>query len=119
MAGYSHPLRDFAAICIAVGLTIGAIWFGGATQVQVQAAVFAGLGLLFLIAPPRRWPDRTFLVAAIGLLALSLTAFLPVEWFVKNMWRTKVAAAGIELPDTVSPQPRITSECFLMLVAGL
>ena len=55
--------------------------FGVATQVWGQALLLLGLGVLLIFAPPRRSPGAMWCVLAIAILAIALTAFLPMRWF--------------------------------------
>ena len=104
---------------LAVGVIIAAIFMGGATERVPQAIVLAAIGMLIIAAPPAVWPDRRWLFAALGLLALAATGALPANWFHTGSWRDAVAEAGIAVPATLSPQPRLTLEAWLLLAAGI
>ncbi|MEP6668106.1 MAG: O-antigen ligase family protein [Chthoniobacter sp.] len=100
-------------------LVLVAIAYGGATTHPAQAVVLIGLGLLWLLAPARRVPERGMIVCACGLLVLAATAWLPAAWFAAEPWRRGLASIGIPLPGTVSPQPWLSVEALLWLVIGL
>ena len=102
---------------LAVGVIIAAIFMGGATERMPQAIVLAAMGALMIIAPPPSWPDRKWTFAVLALLALAATGSLPAEWFRTESWRGAVRDAGITLPATLSPQPRLTLEAWLLLAA--
>ena len=112
------PVAKWAG-CSAALLVIFAVAWGGATTPLAEAAVLAGLGLLWLFAPARRWPDRGFLICGCGLIALAATAWLPAAWFAVEPWRHGVEQLGIGLPGTLSPQPWLSAEALVWLVAGL
>jgi hypothetical protein len=53
-------------------LVLAAIACGGTTTTRlVQVFILAGLGVLWLLAPARRAPDRGLIVCGSGLLALA------------------------------------------------
>ena len=111
---FKVPPQVFAALLIVV-----AIFMGGATERLPQSIVFAGMGVLILVAPPMSWPDRKWEFAVCGLLALAATGMLPTNWFHAERWRDAVEGAGIPLPATLSPQPQLTLEAWLLLAAGI
>jgi O-antigen ligase len=107
---------------VAVGaalLVLVAIFWGGATTRLAQAVVLAGLGALWLLAPLRQWPSRGLVVCGGGLIALAAVTWLPVEWFPVEPWRRGLQSVGILLPSTLSPQPWLSAEAFVWLLAGL
>lgn len=107
------------AVVCAVVLVCAAIVGGGATTRPVQIAVLVGLGLLWLLAPAKRVPDRGFMVCAGGLILLAATAWLPAGWFAVEPWRGELLGVGIPLGNMLSPQPWLSAEAGLWLVIGL
>ena len=94
--------------------------FGIATQVWAQALLLLGLGAVLIIAPPRRSPGAVWWLLALGILAITCTAFLPVRWFAIPEWRrTLMADFRLPLPDTFSPQPWVSLHAACLLFAGL
>jgi O-antigen ligase/Flp pilus assembly protein TadD len=58
--------------------------------------------------------------AALLFVALAAAAFLPARWFAIPAWRLAlVRDLGVQLPSTVSPQPWMTLDSFVLLLAGL
>ena len=114
-----NPTFKLPAHVLAVGLIILAIFMGGATERLPQGIVLATMGVLMIIAPPAAWADRKWTAAVLGLLALAAVASLPAGWFYTASWRSAVSELGIVLPATLSPQPRLTLEAWLLLGAGI
>ena len=119
------PARDTAApvptavVGGAVLLVLIAVAWGGATTRPAEASVLGGLGLLWFLAPARRVPERGFVICGCGLLVLAATAWLPASWFAAESWRGDLQALGIELPSTLSPQPWLSLDAWIWLLAGL
>ena len=111
---FKVPPQVLAALLIVV-----AIFMGGATERVPQGIVLAGMGVLILVAPPSSWPDRKWLYAVCGLLAIAAAGLLPSMFFYSASWRDTVREAGILLAATLSPQPRLTVEACLLLAAGI
>lgn len=100
-------------------LVFAAVLAGGATERLPQGIVLAAMGVLMIAAPPAAWPERKWMAVVTGLLAVAAVGFLPGEWFRTAPWRAGVEEAGIVLPSTLSPQPRLTLEAWLLLAAGV
>lgn len=119
-AGKSHAA---AATWVAFALPLLAVmacFLGGATQRWSEAIVLGGFSLLLLVAPPRSSLGPVLNTIAVLFLALAAVAFLPARWFFLPHWR--VAATndlGVQLAATVGPQPWLTLDCLLVLIAGL
>ena len=99
-------------------LIFAAVLAGGATGRLAQGIVLAAMGALMIAAPPASWPDRKWSVVVIALLAFAAIGLLPAAWFRPAVWRAGVESAGVVLPATLSPQPRLTLEAWLLLAAG-
>ena len=94
--------------------------FGVATQLWGQALLLLGLGVLLIVAPPRRAPGRAWSVISLVLLAIALTAFLPARWFPVPAWRaTLTGDFRVALPGTFSPQPWVSAHAVCLLFAAL
>ena len=94
--------------------------FGIATQVWGQALLLLGLAVLLIFAPPRRSPGAVWCVLFLAILAIALTAFLPVRWFAIPEWRrTLTGDFRVSLPETLSPQPWVSLHAACLLFAGL
>ncbi len=111
------PLRAADLAIVALALLAPAL--GGTTELWAQAVVVFGLALLLLWSPPGTSP-RWLALPLVGLLLLSLFAFLPAAWFGANPWRQRlVNDLDLALPGTLSPQPWLTLENALMLGSTL
>ena len=97
-----------------------AVFLGGATQRWSEAVVLGGFGLLLLARPPRLSLGPVLNTVALLFLALAAAAFLPARWFAMPPWRLALTKdLGVQLAGTVSPQPWMTLDCFVLLLAGL
>ncbi|MBC8166522.1 MAG: O-antigen ligase family protein [Bryobacteraceae bacterium] len=77
------------------------------------------LGALLWTSPPDRSLPVSFNCMLIVLLALAFMAFLPFSWFKVPTWRVEMIRLGIRTPNTLSPQPYLTSDGLVMLMAGM
>lgn len=118
IAGQSGSRTWFGTKLWLIAITIIAPVLGGSTERWSQGAVFIGIGVLVLFAPPRCAPGRLLLAVLGGFFALALTGFLPAGWFTPPEWRSQLMAAGVELPWMWSPQPVLTGEAVLLLFGG-
>jgi hypothetical protein len=114
-----HPRPVWKSFAVAF-LPVGACFLGGATAKWAEGIVVAFLGVWLLIDPPRHSLGKWFNLVFLGLLACAALAFLPRNWFFQPAWRTvSTNDFGIQLPGTLSPQPWVTLECLVSLLAGL
>jgi O-antigen ligase len=101
-------------------LPVLACFLGGATEKWSEGIIVALLGLILLVDPPRFSLGRVLNLIMLALAVCAATAFLPARWFFQPAWRLVLLNDfGINLPDTLSPQPWISLGCFISLVAGL
>lgn len=78
------------------------------------------LGIVLLIFPPRYSLGRQFNLVFAALVCLVAADFLPVSWFAVPAWRvTAVQDYSFHLGPCLTPQPWVTAEAFVLLVAGL
>src|ERR1051325_4861532 len=101
-------------------LPVLACFLGGSTQKWAEGIVVAILGLYLLAKPPRASLGLAINCLLLALVASTAIAFLPASWFSFPTWRNAfVNDFGIQLPQTVSPQPWITGTGLISLIAGL
>jgi hypothetical protein len=113
----SRPAWLNAAVA---GLPVLACFLGGATEKWSEGIVVALLGLLLIFDPPRRSLGTLLNGVVIALAGLAALAFLPAHWFFQPAWRTAlVDDFGIQLPETLSPQPWLTLGCSMSFLAGV
>ena len=93
---------------------------GGGTARWSQGIVLLALGGVLLAFPPRASLGRGINLVLGGLAALALTAFLPARWFAWPEWRAAlVEDFGVALPGTLSPQPWLSAERYVLFLAGI
>src|SRR5579862_6871113 len=108
--------RSLAILVIA----FAAPFLGGATRPWSEGVVLILLGLLAIIWPPKTFGSRGFACALAGVFLSAAGAFLPAKWFGIPAWRgTLETDLAISLSPTLSPQPWLTGNALLLLLAGL
>jgi O-antigen ligase/Flp pilus assembly protein TadD len=112
-----------AAAWLAIALP-ALVWLatvlGGATTRPSQAIVIGLFALLLIFAPPRHSLGPVLNTAAFLFLALAAAAFLPAHWFAIPQWRHALRNDfAVAFSDTLSPQPWMTLDSGVLLVAGL
>ena len=101
-------------------LPLGCVLLGGATERGGQGLMLLALGTALVAAPPRASLGRGLHLVLGALVALALLAFLPAGWFHAPAWRGALTGDfGVLLPGTVTPQPWLTAESLVLLLAGL
>ena len=123
----SHPERrrtistsQWASNGVIALLPVLACFLGGSTQKWAEGIVVAVLGFYLLARPPRVSLGLALNCVLFAFVALVAIALLPVDWFSFPTWRLAfVNDFGIQLPQTVSPQPWITGGGLISLIAGL
>jgi O-antigen ligase/Flp pilus assembly protein TadD len=103
--------------CCSIALL--APFLGGSTERWAQGIVLMLIGGLVVFHPPRSCGARGFFLSTVALLCTGALSFLPAAWFGIPGWRWKLLGADIALPPTLSPQPWISAECFVLLCAGV
>ena len=93
--------------------------FGGSHHVAVLGLALILSGTALLIHPPSRGLGKIGDLAVLGLLACLLLAFVPQFYWPTPDWRVDaIESVGLELPSSLSVQPWISFEAWLMAVAG-
>lgn len=100
-------------------LPVLACLLGGGTSKWAEGIVVACLGLYLCISPPRHSLGWPFNAVCTGFLLCALLSFLPATWFSTPAWRNSITHLGISLSRTVTPQPWLTAECFISLLAAV
>jgi hypothetical protein len=101
-----------------VGISLLAPTLGGSTSIAALAPLWILMGCLLVTSPslPLHRP-RLFLLAAVALAAASLSTFLPLL-STPPEWRTTLLQNGLALTNSVSPQPALSAEAFIVAAAG-
>jgi hypothetical protein len=93
--------------------------FGGSHHVAVLGLALILSGTALVIHPPSRGLGKLGDLGALGLLACLLLAFVPQFYWPTPDWRVDaIQSVGLELPSSLSIQPWISFEAWLMAVAG-
>ena len=101
-------------------LVVLAAFLGGATQRWSIAIVLGGFALLLLARPPCYSLGPVLNIFALLFVALAAAAFLPADWFLIPHWRTALTKDfGVALAATVTPQPWLTLDGLILILAGL
>lgn len=99
----------------------GVIACGVGSSIWAQALLLAAAGLVLLLAPPRRALPGPVLGLAGAFALLPLAAFLPASWAgTLPEWRQALMETwSMPLPHTLSGQPWVSLEAWLVLLCGL
>ncbi|HWY30618.1 MAG TPA: O-antigen ligase family protein [Candidatus Acidoferrum sp.] len=110
----------FLTACAITALTVLAPAMGGSVALWAEGTLAVGVGLVLLLAPPRRSLGLLPNLGFAALLLIALTAFLPMRWFTPPDWWLHLTKLGARIPESRSPQPWLTWQwtCFLLLVLG-
>jgi O-antigen ligase len=108
------------AIVAAAAVAIAAPWLAGGQAIWGQAAVLLGISSVLLIRAPKAAPHRLAIWALFGTLALCAVQFLPASTGgASDLREALTQTLEIGLSPTVSPQPWISLDHTLVLLAGL
>jgi O-antigen ligase len=109
-----------SAIIASAAVAIAAPWLAGGQAIWGQAAVLLGIAVVLLIWAPKAAPHRFAVWALFGTLALCAVQFLPA-WAggARDLREALAETLEIGLAPTVSPQPWISLDHTLVLLAGL
>ena len=101
-------------------LPLACVVLGGGTARWSQGVVLLGLGGVLLGLPPRESLGRGLDAVLGGVVLLALMAFAPAGWFSQPAWRAALTGDfGTTLPATLSPQPWLSAEGLVVLLAGM
>ncbi len=92
---------------------------GGSHHAAVLGLALILSGMALVIHPPSRGLGKLGDFGVLGLLACLLLAFFPQFYWPTADWRVDaIESLGLELPSSLSVQPWISFEAWLMAVAG-
>ena len=95
------------------------ILLGGGHHVYALGFALMLPGVALLLRPPQRSLGKWLDVGVFGVLGSLLFAFVPMFYWKVPEWRTTaIDVFGIELPWSLSVQPWISFEAFLLAAAG-
>lgn len=105
---------------LVVALTMFAPVAGATNLLWAKAVLLVGGGVVIFLSPPQRSLTRWQTIPFIGLAVVGAFAFLPAGWGSDFPWRRAFAEQfHVELPSTVSSQPWLSLESYLLFVGGL
>ncbi len=115
-------MREMPVIAdlLLVALSLLAPALGGSTSLWAKALLFLLAGFLIFAHPSRNRLPKPLLLVFGSLIFLGLLGFLPAGLFGDFPWRQQlVTTYETPLPSTLSPQPFVTLESFLLMVGSL
>jgi len=99
-------------------VAMAAVWLAVSSQSWALTLLIFGVGTLYLAVPPSGdIPKSLFLIISL-LLLLAGVAFLPADWF-DTAFRQPFLDHGLVLAGTLSPQPWLSLEDYLLLVTSI
>jgi len=117
---FSMFTRPGIAQFVALILVLLPAFAAGAPPELYACALLMFVGLLLLLFRPVTALPRSITYAACALILGSLLAFLPVDWFGRDEWRTTLGSyENVPLAAMVTPQPWHTLQGVGMILAGL
>ena len=103
-----------------IGTLLLAVVLAGGRPLWAQGLVTAGIGLLWMIYPPRNAPTAGVLWMLLVLALAPLMAYLPGEWLAMPSWRVKLEQLpALAQSAFVTPQPWLTFHTWLLWMAGV
>jgi len=106
------------AATLSWGVAMVAAWLAVSGQPWALTLLIFAVGTLYLVAPPSLEIPKILLLLFTLLLFLAGTTFLPSNWFSAS-FRQPFLDQGIQLPETLSPQPWLSLEDGLLLLATI
>jgi tetratricopeptide (TPR) repeat protein len=95
------------------------ILLGGGHSVYAQGCALALSGLALWLRPPERGLGKWLDLGVFGVLASLLCAFVPLFYWQQPAWRTTALETfGLDLPWSLSVQPWLSLEAYLLALAG-
>ncbi|WPJ94241.1 O-antigen ligase family protein [Coraliomargarita algicola] len=94
------------------------IALGGGYNAVALAFALLLPGIALVIKPPSKGLGKLGDFGFVGLLLCLLLAFVPQFYWPSAAWREEAAALGIDLPATLSVQPWLSFEAWLLTLAG-
>lgn len=103
-----------------IGTLLLAVVLAGGRPLWAQGVVTVGVGLLWLLWPPRTLPSKVILWLLVALALAPLAAYLPVAWLGEPTWRADLSQVrAIDLSGFVTPQPWFTLHTWMLWLVGV
>jgi O-antigen ligase len=92
----------------------------GGRPIWAQGVLAIGVGLLWVMYPPAKWPATSAIWVLVALAVAPLAAYLPAAWLGMPGWREALGSVrAIAASPFVSPQPWFTLQMWLLWMCGV
>lgn len=96
------------------------ILLGGGVFIGSQAFILCFIGLSLLLFPPQLSLSKPFNFCIALLIGWLLVSFIPLPDFLRSDWLVNLEKEyGFSLASSITPQPLLSWECLLLLLAGV
>lgn len=105
---------------LVIAITVFAPVAGATNSLWAKAVLLIAGGVAILVSTPQRALTRWQTIPFVGLAVVGAFAFLPAGWAGGSPLRRELAEQfQVMLPGTLSPQPWLSLEGYLLLLGGL
>ena len=105
---------------LVVVITVFAPAAGATGALWAKAILLIAGGVVIFLSPPQRSLTRWQTIPFVGLAIIGAFGFLPAGWGTDFAWRRAFSEQfQLETASTISGQPWLTLESYLLLLAGL
>ena len=103
-----------------MGTLMLAIVLAGGRPLWAQGIVAVGIGCLWIVRPPDKWPAKPVLWMLLLLAAVPLASYLPATWIQTPAWRAGLNQMRAITPSFfLTPQPWLTFHVWLLWLCGV
>lgn len=96
------------------------VFLAGGQPIWAQGVLTVGIGVLWLVWPPTKLPDKPVMIILLVLAILPLAAYLPGTWLAMPDWRRGLLQyPAISASGFITPQPWFTFHVWLLWLCGL
>jgi O-antigen ligase/tetratricopeptide (TPR) repeat protein len=92
---------------------------GGGYHLASQGALLVVIGVWTFWSPPEKGVSYTISIGWLALLGWAIIQMLPLGIFPRSEWRELASQLEIPLAAGISPQPFLTAEILILIVAGM
>lgn len=103
-----------------VGTLMLAIVLAGGRPLWAQGILALGIGCLWIVRPPEKWPAKLVICMLLLLAAVPLASYLPATWAKLPAWRASLHEMRVITPSAfLTPQPWLTLHVWLLWLCGV
>ncbi|MGJ3242518.1 MAG: O-antigen ligase family protein [Opitutales bacterium] len=95
------------------------VLLGGGAGLAAQGFWLLAVGAFLVAFPPLSQTGRLLSRALAALLVVGLAGFLPRFGAAPEWWQGLTTDLGVDLPPTLTPQPWVTGEAWVLLLSGV